>query len=53
MNMMFIILFHAALYIAIPVLAVLISGRKITWWGWLAFILLWPIAWLFVSEELP
>jgi hypothetical protein len=43
----------AAVYIAIPVIAILITGRKITWQGWMFFILLWPIAWMFVNEEIP
>lgn len=43
-----------ALYLAIPLLSILISGRKITWRGWLVFVLLWPIAWAFTRpEELP
>jgi hypothetical protein len=42
------------LYFAVPVLAIWISGRQITWQGWLCFLLLWPILWLFMlPEELP
>jgi hypothetical protein len=41
-----------AIYFTIPVVAILISGRKITPLGWLVFILLWPIGWMF-PEELP
>ena len=44
----------AAIYFAFPVLAIWISGRKVTWQGWLIFLLLWPIGWLFMPpEELP
>lgn len=43
-----------ALYIAIPVVAMLVSGRQLTWQGWVFFVALWPIAWLFAGpEELP
>lgn len=41
-------------WIGIPILSIWITGRSITWKGWLFFIALWPVAWLFVSpEELP
>lgn len=44
----------AAFYVGIPVLALLISGRRVTWQGWVVIILLWPIAWMFTGpEELP
>jgi hypothetical protein len=47
-------LLWSALYLAIPILGILISGRKITWQGWVFFVLLWPVAWAFVGpEELP
>lgn len=43
-----------AIYLAIPVLGILISGRQIIWQGWIIFVLFWPIAWLFTGpEELP
>ncbi len=42
-----------AVYFAIPALATLIAGRSYTWPGHLLFFLLWPVAWLFISEELP
>ena len=52
--MTFVFIFHAALYIAIPVLAILISGRQVTWRGWVLFVLLWPVFWMFGKpEELP
>lgn len=43
----------AAIYFAIPTLGVLISGRKLTWKGWLLFLLIWPVGWMFMREELP
>jgi len=44
----------AAFYIGIPVVSIWITGRKLTWQGWLVVILLWPIGWLiFGPEELP
>jgi hypothetical protein len=45
--------FLALLYFAIPVLSVWISGRQITWQGWVVMLLLWPIAWTFMSDEVP
>ena len=45
--------FLALLYLAIPVLSIWISGRQITWKGWVAFLLLWPVAWMFMSDEVP
>lgn len=43
-----------AIYIAIPVLGILISGRKLAPLGWLVIIVVWPIGWLiFGPEELP
>lgn len=49
-----IILICAAIYFAIPIVAILISGRMITWQGWLIVLLTWPVAWLFMGpEELP
>jgi hypothetical protein len=42
------------LYFAIPALGILISGRMVTWQGWLIMLLFWPVAWLFMGpEELP
>jgi len=44
----------AAIYITVPIIAILVSGRKISALGWLVFILLWPIGWIFWgNEELP
>jgi hypothetical protein len=44
----------AALYVTIPIVAMLISGRKVAWQGWVFFVALWPVAWLFMGpEELP
>jgi hypothetical protein len=43
-----------AIYFAIPALGILITGRKLTWQGWLLVLLIWPVAWLFMGpEELP
>ena len=43
-----------ACYVAIPVLGILLSGRKLSVLGWLVIIALWPIGWLiFGPEELP
>ena len=42
-----------AVYLIIPVLGVIISGRKLSKFGWIAFTVLWPIAWLWGPEELP
>lgn len=43
-----------AIYIAIPVLGILLSGRKLSALGWLVIIAIWPIGWLiFGPEELP
>ena len=43
-----------ALYAAIPVLGVRITGRQLAWQGWLLVILLWPVLWLIMGpEELP
>lgn len=42
-----------AIYLAIPTLGVLISGRQLTWKGWLLFLLIWPVGWMFMREELP
>lgn len=43
----------AAIYFAVPVLGILISGRKLSWQGWLLFLLIWPVGWMFILEELP
>jgi hypothetical protein len=43
----------AAIYFAIPIIAIVISGRKLTWQGWLMSLLVWPFGWLFIDEELP
>jgi hypothetical protein len=44
----------AAIYVAIPVLGILLSGRKLSALGWLVIIAVWPIGWLiFGPEELP
>jgi hypothetical protein len=45
--------FLVLLYFAIPALSVWISGRSITWQGWVVMLLLWPVAWLFMSDEVP
>lgn len=43
-----------AIYFAIPLVAILISGRKITVLGWFVFLLFWPVGWMFSKgEELP
>lgn len=43
-----------AIYFAIPVVAILISGRKITALGWIVLMLLWPVGWMFWGrEDLP
>jgi hypothetical protein len=43
-----------AVYLAIPALAILISGRKLSALGWLVMLIVWPIGWLiFRPEELP
>ena len=42
-----------AIYFAIPLIATLIAGRCYTWKGQVFFFLLWPIAWMFMQEELP
>ena len=43
-----------AIYFAIPVLAIWISGRKLSALGWLVFMLIWPVGWMFQwPEELP
>ncbi len=43
-----------AIYFAIPVTGILISGRKLSLKGWIVFLLIWPIGWLFMGpEELP
>lgn len=41
------------LYLVIPAIAIVVSGRKVTFLGWLLLTLFWPIAWLIWSEELP
>lgn len=42
------------IYFVIPTIGILISGRMITWQGWLVMLFLWPVAWLFMGpEELP
>jgi hypothetical protein len=47
-------LIAVALYLALPAVAILITGRQITWQGWIFIVLLWPIAWAFMGpEELP
>jgi hypothetical protein len=47
-------LIFAAIYFAIPFVSIKISGRMITWQGWLVMLFLWPVAWLFMGpEELP
>lgn len=44
----------AAIYFVIPILGILISGRRLTPKGWLAIMFIWPVAWLFMGpEELP
>ena len=44
----------ASIYFAIPLVGIWISGRQLTWQGWLLFMTLWPIALLFMGpEELP
>jgi hypothetical protein len=44
----------AAIYIAIPVLGLLLSGRKLSALGWLVFIVIWPLGWMLMGpEELP
>jgi len=43
-----------ACYIAIPALSILISGRSVTLKGWVLFLLLWSVLWMFAPpEELP
>lgn len=43
-----------AFYVAVPVVALWISGRQVTPMGWLVFIATWPVAWAFAGpEELP
>lgn len=46
-------LISAGIYFAIPALGILISGRKLTWKGWLLVLLIWPVGWMFIREELP
>ena len=44
----------ASIYFAIPLGSIWISGRQLTWQGWLLFMALWPIVLLFMGpEELP
>jgi len=47
------ILLCVAVYLVIPTLGILVSGRKLTWQGWMLFLLIWPVGWLFMREELP
>lgn len=47
------ILICILVYFAIPIIGIKITGRMITWQGWLIFIFLWPVALLFMGEELP
>ena len=43
-----------AIYFAIPIVSIKMTGRMITWQGWLVMLFLWPVAWMFMgSEELP
>jgi hypothetical protein len=43
-----------AVYFAIPVVGIWISGRQLMWQGWVLYCLLWPVWWLFAGpEELP
>jgi len=43
-----------AIYFGIPALSIWITGRMLTWQGWVIFLLFWPVAWLFMGpEELP
>lgn len=43
-----------AIYFAIPVLSIWISGRQVSVRGWAIFLFIWPIGWLiFGPEELP
>jgi len=51
-------LYIVAGYFAPPALTTLLlhilgTARSYTWQGHLFFFLLWPIAWMFVYEELP
>ena len=47
-------LVFATIYVGTPALLIFVSGRQVTWRGWLIFLLLWPIGWLFMPpEELP
>jgi hypothetical protein len=42
------------LYVAIPVVALWISGRQLSALGWLVFIAIWPVGWMLMGpEELP
>jgi hypothetical protein len=44
----------AAICFAIQALSIWMIGRRLMWQGWLIFLLLWPISWLFMPpEELP
>jgi hypothetical protein len=43
-----------AIYFAIPILGILLSGRKLSALGWVVIMIVWPIGWLiFPPEELP
>lgn len=47
-------LIATGLYFAIPVLGILLSGRKLSAMGWLVMMFAWPIVCLiFPPEELP
>ena len=50
MNTFLIIL---GLWIILPQIGILISGRKLSFKGWLLLLVIWPVAWLFMDEELP
>lgn len=43
-----------AVYVAVPLASLKITGRQLEPKGIFLFVLLWPIAWLFMGpEELP
>ena len=39
-----------AIYFAIAALSIWISGRQV-WQGWLLFMFIWPIGWLFMGPD--
>ena len=47
-------LIFAAIYFAIPIIAIWISERTVTWWEWSIMVLVWPYLLITMTpEELP